>query len=154
MFYMITNYLIFTRWMNLPSVRWNLCKVNLLLVSFAAIMGCHAKLLPTNGCSIELYIPFSLLLRTNKMHAGPIKFLVIFATKNPTRKKEITSQLTIHSLTAYKSFSISHQDLLNWATMNEPCRKLFSYFWQRTFTLTIRIISSNTKIPFKDFLFW
>ena len=31
--------------------------------------GCHViTFLPTNGCSLELFIPFPLLLRTNSMH--------------------------------------------------------------------------------------
>ena len=55
--------------------------------TFAAVMGRHAKLLPTNGCSLELYIPFPLLLRTNKMHVAPIKCFVTFAAKNTRLNK-------------------------------------------------------------------
>ena len=47
----------------------------------------HISILPTNGCSLELCIPFPLLLRPNNMHvlvsSPPIIFLVTFAAKFP-----------------------------------------------------------------------
>mgnify|MGYP001793026383 CR=1 FL=1 len=42
---------------------------------------------------------------------------------------------------------------MNQAAMNEPCRKPFSYFRQRTFTLTVRFDSSNTKFRSRTFFF-